>query len=115
MFNKLLTLIKRPMPSMPTIYCSVCADTARYTGETCWHCGAICETTYKHTGYRFAAVVLVVAMVIGTVWALAVSKTSKEPVIKPSDEMTLHAPETLGQADISATSGKTAWVLVRAD
>jgi hypothetical protein len=100
---------------MTTIYCSVCADTARYTGETCWHCGAISETAYKHTGYRFAALVLVVAIVVGTAWAFAVTKTAKEAVISPSDEMALHVPEKLGEADISATYGNAAWVLVRAD
>jgi hypothetical protein len=97
---------------MPIIYCSVCADANRYTGETCWHCGDISESSYKHTGYRFVTRILFAAMLVGVVWAYAVSSAPYEKTVDPHNEIVTRAPDKLAQANFNTD---TTWVLVRTD
>ena len=52
------------------IYCSACADAHRLAGDTCWHCGAVAESTTRYRSYGFVTAILIVALACGLLWAI---------------------------------------------
>lgn len=66
---------------MPTIYCSVCADTSSLSGASCLHCGAVSRgASYELTGQALIALMIILALSVFTVWGFAKSGTPNSPL-----------------------------------
>lgn len=61
-----------------TIYCSACADTRQFPGETCWHCGAVAESTFQRTGYRFVSAIVIGVLALGLLWGIAADRAARK-------------------------------------
>lgn len=74
------------------IYCSACADTQRLADDTCWHCGASSERTFKYRGYGFVTAILVALLMCGLLWAVAANRQADASKFA-ADNAAASAPE----------------------
>lgn len=89
-----------PMPSQHdrplTIYCSACADTRQFPGEACWHCGAVAESTFQRTGYRFVSAIVIAMLATGLLWAVAADRKARNAGFTESQETSAQYEDRLG-------------------
>lgn len=81
------------------IYCSACADSRQFSGDSCWHCGAASEHTFKYRGYGFVTLILVALLAGGLLLGVAANRQADASTFAMDDTAT-QSPDRLSPSSL---------------
>ena len=87
-----------------TIYCSACPDTRQFPGEACWHCGAVAESTFQRTGYRFVSAIVIAVLAAALLWGVAADRKARSANFTEPQETSAQYEDRLGPVTYASQS-----------